>query len=166
MANICFVSLKIECRSKRAALKVNAVLTQLKEAADQLRKGFYVGSDRYIFDAAFYVYVKEVSIAYWVKWGYSDEEIIALIKFLNEITPIKSLRLRYEEGGSLEYGEYIYSAGTLSCRELPVLHYSDATGSDSDQELLQRAFERYETTRVVPYSHYILKKYNKATKMA
>ena len=52
MANICFVSLKIECRSKRAAIKVNAALTQLKEAADQQRKGFYAGSDRYIFDAA------------------------------------------------------------------------------------------------------------------
>ena len=120
MANICFVSLKIECRSKRAALKVYAALTQLKEAADQQRKGFYAGSDRYVFDAAFYVYEKEVSMAYWVKWGYSDKEIIALIKFLNEITPIKSLLLRYEEGGSLEYGEYIYSAGTFSCRKLPV----------------------------------------------
>ena len=115
MANICFVSLKVEYRSNRAALKVNAVLTQLKEAVDQQRKGFYAGSDRYIFDAAFYVYEKNVSIAYWVKWGYSDKEIIALIKFLNEITPIKSLRLHYEEGGSLEYGEYMYSAGTLSC---------------------------------------------------
>ena len=31
MANICFVSLKVECRSNRAALKVNAVLTQLKK---------------------------------------------------------------------------------------------------------------------------------------
>ena len=152
MANICFVSLKIECRSKRAALKVNAVLTQLKEAADQQRKGFYAGSDRYIFDAAFYVYEKEVSMAYWVKWGYSDEEVIALIKFLNEITPIKSLRLHYEEGGSLEYGEYIYSAGTLSCRELPVSHYPDATDSDSDQEHLQQAFERYGTTREIPFS--------------
>lgn len=149
MANICFVSLKIECRSKRAALKVNAVLTQLKEAADQQRKGFYAGSDRYIFDAAFYVYEKEVSMAYWVKWGYSDEEVIALIKFLNEITPIKSLQLHYEEGGSLEYGEYIYSAGTLSCRELPVEHYPDATDSDSDQEHLQQAFERYGTIRTI-----------------
>ena len=152
MANICFVSLKIECRSNRAALKVNAVLTQLKEAADQQRKGFYAGSDRYIFDAAFYVYEKEVSMAYWVKWGYSDEEVIALIKFLNEITPIKSLQLHYEEGGSLEYGEYIYSAGTLSCRELPVSHYPDATDSDSDQEHLQQAFERYGTTREIPFS--------------
>ena len=152
MANICFVSLKIECRSKRAALKVNVVLTQLKEAADQQRKGIYAGSDRYIFDAAFYVYEKEVSMAYWVKWGYSDEEIIALIKFLNEISPIKSLQLHYEEGGSLEYGEYIYSAGTLSCRELPVEHYPDATDSDSDQEHLQQAFERYGTTREIPFS--------------
>ena len=151
MANICFVSLKIECRSKRAALKVNAVLTQLKEADDQQRKGFYAGSDRYIFDAAFYVYEKEVSMAYWVKWGYSDEEVIALIKFLNEISPIKSLQLHYEEGGSLEYGEYIYSAGTLSCRELPVSHYPDATDSDSDQEHLQQAFERYGTTREIPF---------------
>ena len=150
MANICFVSLKIECRSKRAALKVNAVLTQLKEAADQQRKGFYAGSDRYIFDAAFYVYDKVVSMAYWVKWGYSDEEVIALIKFLNEISPIKSLQLHYEEGGSLEYGEYIYSAGTLSCRELPVSHYPNATDSDSDQEHLQQAFERYGTTREIP----------------
>ena len=74
MANICFVSLKIECRSKRAALKVNAVLTQLKEATDQQRKGFDADSDRYIFDAAFYVYEKEISMAYWVKWGYSDEQ--------------------------------------------------------------------------------------------
>ena len=152
MANICFVSLQIECRSKRTALKVNAVLTQLKEAAAQQRKGFYAGSDRYIFDAAFYVYEKDVSMAYWVKWGYSDKEIIALIKFLNEITPIKSLRIHYEEGGSLEYGEYIYSAGTLSCRELPVSHYPDATDSDSDQEHLQQAFEQYGTTRLIPFS--------------
>ena len=151
MANICFVSLKIECRSKRVALKVNAALTQLKEVADQQRKGFYAGSDRYIFDAAFYVYEKEVSMAYWVKWGYSDEEVIALIKFLNEITPIKSLQLHYEEGGSLEYGEYIYSAGTLSCRELSVSHYPDAIDSDSDQEHLQQAFERYGTTREIPF---------------
>ena len=152
MANICFVSLKVEYRSNRAALKVNAVLTQLKEAADQQCKGFYAGSDRYIFDAAFYVYEKEVSMAYWVKWGYSDEEVIALIKFLNEISPIKSLQLHYEEGGSLEYGEYIYSAGTLSCRELPVSHYPDATDSDSDQEHLQQAFEQYGTTRLIPFS--------------
>ena len=152
MANICFVSLKIECRSKRAALKVNAVLTQLKEAAAQQRKGFYAGSDRYIFDAAFYVYEKEVSMAYWVKWGYQDAEVIALIKFLNEIAPIKSLRLRYEEGGCLLYGEYIYSVGTLSCWELPVSHYPDATNSDSDQEHLQQAFERYGTTKEIPFS--------------
>ena len=152
MANICFVSLKIECRSKRAALKVNAALTQLKEAADQQRKGFYAGSDRYIFDANFYVYEKNVSLAYWVKWGYQDAEVIALIKFLNEIAPIKSLLLRYEEGGSLEYGEYIYSAGTLSCRELPSNHYPDATDSDSDQERLQQAFERYGTIRQIPFS--------------
>ncbi len=90
-------------------------------------------------------------MAYWVKWGYSDEEVIALIKFLNEISPIKSLLLHYEEGGSLEYGEYIYSAGTLSCRELPVEHYPDATDSDSDQELLQQAFERHGTTREISF---------------
>ena len=94
----------------------------------------------------------KLHMAYWVKWGYSDEEVIALIKFLNEITPIKSLLLHYEEGGSLEYGEYIYSAGTLSCRELPVSHYPDATDSDSDQEHLQQAFERYGTTRLIPFS--------------
>ena len=82
----------------------------------------------------------------------SDEEVIALIKFLNEITPIKSLQLHYEEGGSLEYGEYIYSAGTLSCRELPVEHYPDATDSDSDQEHLQQAFERYGTISDIPFS--------------
>lgn len=152
MANICFVSLKIECRSKRAALKVNAVLTQLKEAAAQQHKGFYAGSDRYIFDAAFYVYEKEVSMAYWVKWGYQDAEVIAMIKFLNAISPIKSLLLRYEEGGSLLYGEYIYSAETLSCRELPVSRYPDATDSDSDQEHLQQAFERYATIRQIPFA--------------
>ena len=91
-------------------------------------------------------------MAYWVKRGYSDEEIIALIKFLNEISSIKSLQLHYEEGGSLEYGEYIYSAGTLACRELPVPHYPDATGSDSDQEYLQHALKRYGTAREISFS--------------
>ena len=52
----------------------------------------------------------------------------------------------------LEYGEYIYSAGTLSCRELPAEYYSDATDSDFDQEHLQQAFERYGTTRLIPFS--------------
>ena len=91
-------------------------------------------------------------MAYCVKRGYSDKEIIALIKFLNAITPIKSLRLHYEEGGCLEYGEYIYSSGSLSCRELPVEHYPDATDSDSNQEHLQQAFEQYGTTREIPFS--------------
>ena len=66
-------------------------------------------------------------------------------------TPINSLLFRYEEGGSLEYGEYIYSAGTLSCRELPVSHYPDATDSDPDQEHLQQAFERYGAIREIPF---------------
>ena len=57
-----------------------------------------------------------------------------------------------QESGGLEYGENIYSAGTLSCRELPVTHYPDATDSDSDQERLQEAFERYGTTRQIPFS--------------
>ena len=152
MANICFVSLKIEYRSKRAAIKVNAALTQLKEAAAQEHKGFYAGSQRYIFDASLLVRERIFSMSYWVKWGYRDEEVIALIKFLNEISPIKSLQLHYEEGGCLLYGEYIYSAGTLSCRELPVSYYPDATDSDSDQEHLQQAFERYGTTRLIPFS--------------
>ena len=91
-------------------------------------------------------------MAYCVKWGYSDKEIIALIKFLNAITPIKSLRLHCEEGGSPEHGEYIYSAGTLSCRELPVSHYPDATDNDSAQEHLQQAFESYGTIRPIPFS--------------
>ena len=86
-----------------------------------------------------------------MKWGYSDEEVIALIKFLNEITPIKSLQLHYEEDGCLLYGEYIYSAGTLSCRELPVEHYPDAADSNSDQKHLQQAFERYGTIREIPF---------------
>ena len=51
----------------------------------------------------------------------------------------------------LKYGEYIYSAETLSCRELPVSHYPDATDSDSAQEHLQQAFERYGTIREIPF---------------
>ena len=54
-----------------------------------------------------------------------------------------------QESGGLEYGEYMYPAGTLSCRELPVTHYPDATDSDSDQERLQEAFERYGTIRPI-----------------
>ena len=38
------------------------------------------------------------------------------------------------------------------CRGLPISHYPDATDSDSDQERLQEAFERYGTTRQIPFS--------------
>ena len=69
--------------------------------------------------------------------------------FLLQDLPLKTTLTVSEK---LEYGEYIYSAGTLSCRELPVSHYPDATDSDSDQEHLQQAFERYGTTRLIPFS--------------
>ena len=36
-------------------------------------------------------------------------------------------------------------------REFHVAHYPDATDSDSDQEHLQQAFERYGTTREIPF---------------
>ena len=137
---------------QKDARKVNSAIKKLKASADKEHKGFYAGSQRYIFDASLLVKERIFSMSYWIKWGYRDEEVIALINFYNEIAPIKSLLLRYEEGGSLEYGEYIYSAGTLSCRELPVEHYPDATDSDSDQEHLQQAFERYGTTREIPFS--------------
>ena len=48
--------------------------------------------------------------------------------------------------------EYVYTAGTLFCRELPVSHYPNATDSDSDQEHLQQAFEHYGAMRLIPFS--------------
>lgn len=149
MANICFVYLEVVCPSVEDARKLNDALKQLKTAADKRQEGFRTGSDRCAFDAAFYDMDNAFHMAYWIKWGYNDAEVIALINFLKDIVPVRSVLIRYEECGSLMFGEYFYDSKTLVCRELPLRYYPDATDSDSDQERLQKAFKRHGESRIV-----------------
>ena len=125
MANWCSVEAEIDCLDNRQAETLYQKLVTAKTEADKRNQGFYVGSDRYFFDATIEFFDNTVTLAGSVKWGFSDEEMISFIKYLKSIAVIESAEICYEEGGCLLYGKYSYENGTLTDTYLPAECFPD-----------------------------------------
>lgn len=122
MANTCLISAYIINGDKAANAKIHETLTNLAAEANGKLEGFRAGSDRYIFDARVTNEKDEATVLDgWVKWGYEDDEVKALVKFLEAIAPYESLVLECTTPDSEAHAKYIYNARTrqLVCVELP-----------------------------------------------
>ena len=104
MANWCSIEAEIVCFDGRDAETLYQKLLNDKTEADQLERGFYIGSDRYFFNSTIEVNGDTVTLNGSVKWGFTDDEILAFIKHLKSVVPIKSAEIKYEETGCFIYG--------------------------------------------------------------
>lgn len=140
MANWCSIEAEIVCFDGQEAEKLYKKFEDSKSEADKLDQGFYIGSNRYFFDASVEVYGETVTLNGSVKWGFTDDEILAFIKYLKSIAVIESAEICYEEGGCLLYGKYSYEDGTLMDTYLPAEcfpDYDEETYYDQLEQLLE-----------------------------
>ena len=72
-----------------------------------------VGSGTLIFDSTIEVNGDTVMLKGSIKWGFADDEILAFIKHLKSVVPIKSAEIKYEETGCFIYGCFLYEDGIL-----------------------------------------------------
>ena len=125
MANWCSVEAEIVCFDGRKAETLYQKLLTDKTEADKLERGFYIGSDRYFFDSIFEVNENTITLNGSVKWGFTDDEILAFIKHLKAVVPIQSAEIRYEESGCMLYGKFSYEDGILYDTYLPESCFPD-----------------------------------------
>ena len=125
MANWCSIEAEIVCFDGREAETLHQKLLNDKTEADKLERGFYIGSDRYFFDSTIEVNGDTVTLNGSVKWGFTDDEILAFIKHLKSVVPIKSAEIKYEETGCLLYGCFSYEDGILYDTYLPESCFPD-----------------------------------------
>ena len=119
MANLCSVEVEIVCSEGLEAETLYQKLLNDKTEADKLERGFYIGSNRYFFDSIIEVNGDTITLNGSVKWGFTDDEILAFIKHLKSVVPIKSAEIRYEESGCMLYGKFSYEDGILYDTYLP-----------------------------------------------
>ena len=147
MANNCFVRIEITAFTAKDAGRFCRKLNAAKKAADVNLEGVYIGCrGRYLFDAKIERNGDKIFIRGWVKWGFADAEVWMFLLWLMKEAGVKDLRMGYNEGGCLLYGEYHYDGQTLTDRYLPQEYFPSNEGDDVDTE---KAFSEYGVTRII-----------------
>ena len=148
MANWCSVEAEIVCSDGREAETLYQKLLADKTEADKLERGFYIGSDRYFFDSTIEVNGDTITLNGSVKWGFTDDEILAFIRHLKSVVPIKSAEIKYEETGCFVYGYFSYEDGILYDTYLP-----ESCFPDYDEETyyvqLEQLLETNSQTKII-----------------
>ena len=148
MANWCSIEAEIVCFDGREAEKLYQKLLTDKTEADKLERGFYIGSDRYFFDSILEVNSDTIALNGSVKWGFTDDEILAFIKHLKSVVPIKSAEIKYEETGCLLYGKFSYEDGILYDTYLPERFFPDYY-EETYYEQLEQLLETNSQTKII-----------------
>ena len=148
MANWCSVEAEIVCFDGREAETLYQKLFKDKTEADKLERGFFIGSDRYFFDSIIEVNGDTVTLNGSVKWGFTDDEILAFIKHLKAVVPIQSAEIRYEESGCMLYGKFSYEDGILYDTYLPESCFPDYY-EETYYEQLEQLLETNSQTKII-----------------
>ena len=98
MANTCFVTITVKCDGREEFERLCGHLENEIRKADAERRGLCLGSDRCLFDEYMELEGDELKINGCVKWGYDDEEVIALLNYLKGVATVSRLKLEYEMG--------------------------------------------------------------------
>ena len=149
MANICSVKIRVKSVDDASAQKLFDRLIALQKEADTQHIGIFIGSQRYLFDSAIEYCGTAVTLDGWVKWGFSDDEFIALIKFLRKIAPVAECYIKYEECGCLLYGELQYDGTMLADCYLPEEDYPKDFDSETFYDDLEAAYQRFQEIREI-----------------
>ena len=155
MANNCFIDIKIETETADQAEELRKELQATFEKARRENVGAYFGSDRYLFDGKVEHDSKEVFIAGWVKWGYSDGQFIDMFSWLRRKATIKKYLMHYEEWLCLLYGEFEFREdgqmwnNFLLEKDFPKQTESDCEDFDAYCEKVEEAFRKNPATKYI-----------------
>lgn len=113
MANICTINLELRCDNPESTKQLQQHLEQLHAEATFNNRGLYIDGSRAMFDLCFTTSDRGFDIFGWVKWGFCDEEVVALLTYLLERFPVTYMKLDYDECGCQLYGYYEFANGQL-----------------------------------------------------
>ena len=148
MANWCSIGAEIVCFNGREAETLYQKLLNVKTEADKLERGFFIGSNRYFFNSIIEVNGDTVTLNGSVKWGFTDDEILAFIKHLKAVVPIQSAEISYEESGCMLYGKFSYEDGILYDTYLPESCFPDYY-EETYYEQLEQLLETNSQTKII-----------------
>lgn len=151
MANCCIIDMKIETETAEQAEGLRKELQATFKQARQKNVGAYFGSNSYIFDGKVEHEGTEVFIAGWVKWGYSDGELIDMFSWLRRKVAIKKFHMHYEELLLNLYGEYEFHADGTMWNNI-LLENDFPTETDDYEayvEKVEEAFRSKHATRLI-----------------
>lgn len=144
MANVCLIDMILTLESESEACQLYTDLLHRTGDATKRGEGVWTGSERYLFDAILNKSQNIVMISGWVKWGYSTEEIIMLLKFINEISVIKIAQICYKENSNLLMGEYIYDGKMLLQKFLPQEKFPQDNGRDDFETSIKSIYSTHQ----------------------
>ena len=148
MANTCFVTITVKCDGREELERLHSHLENEIREADAERRGLCLGSDRYLFDEDMELVDDKLKMNGCVKWGFDDDEVIALLNYLKGVAAVTHLKLEYEELGCCLYGFYLYENGVLEDHYIPCSDFPDCD-SDSYYDELERILEEDGTVNVI-----------------
>ena len=149
MPNWCSARAEIVCSDKQGGEKLYQKLLATMTEADRCGRGVFVGSDRYWFDSTAELDDNTVTLSGEIRWGFDDDDIVNMIKYLKETADIKTVEVRYEECGCLLYGSYFYNGKTLTDTFVAAEDFPDYDGEDSYYDELENLLETKPTTNYI-----------------
>lgn len=148
MANNCILEIELTFADSEGAKAFQEFFEGELKKANRNRKGVYIGSRRYLFDAEIDAAVGEkLLINGWVKWALSQDEAVKFIDFINECRELKEAVISYEETGELIYGKFIYKDFILRDNFIPANHkiWDKARVEDDDDDYRAELAKALET---------------------
>ena len=149
MPNWCSARAEVVCSDNQNAGKLYQTLEASISEANRNNCGANVGSDRYWFDSTVELDNNTVTLSGEIRWGFDDDEIVDLIKYLKVTADIQTVEVRYEECGCLLYGSYFYDGTTLTDTFVAAEDFPDYDGEDCYYDELERLLETKPTTNYI-----------------
>ena len=148
MPNWCSARAEIVCSDKQGGEKLYQKLVATMTEADRCRRGVFVGSDRYWFYPTVDLDNNTVILSGEIRWGFDDDEIVDLIRYLKATVDIQTVEVRYEECGCLLYGSYFYDGTMLTDTFVAAEDFPDYE-EDTYYEELERLLKTKPSTNYI-----------------
>ena len=151
MANCCAVFILVRGKTDEDTRKILARLSEEYHKANQEGQPVYIGCKRYVSAPDVSDYRTEddkptAKIIGGVRWGIFDEDMWAIVDWLESIAEVGYVECEQDEPGCMVHGTYRYRDGLLTWQYLPSEYYPDDSNDDCGESFnarLNKAFERH-----------------------
>ena len=147
--NICAVKMLAVCKNGMQSTVLASRLSKLAMDARIRDEGIDVGRDLYLFDGKVTQITLGVGLECWVKWGITDEQAIALVRFLEDNGPLRLAIVEWCIPEIEAYGVITWADGQLTTLELPQLHWKEKGQFGKDKLMLGLALAAHGQEREI-----------------